>query len=355
MKARCIGIRQSQRLFVLMLLLMLAIGLSGCASCAAPKSTPTPSPVPPTPTSPPTTTSTPAPSPTATPTQTPRPTATATAIVISPPPVPILDPAGSKTLEPGQRLPIRAIAPGAKKFSWTLVGDGTLTGADTEADVVTYLAPAKGDGAAITVIASNDQGASPRSSGLIIRIQAAPMTKTMSLDAAGIPAGFMSGSGAPERVITLEASQEGCHTGTDCLKVTYRRGDLWGGVFWWPLTCGESGTTAAWQRVQRGTCGVNLVDVGGFRAIERLSFWARGAQGGEAIEFKVGAVDILPIPGRSLGRVTLQDTWTQYSIELEGMDLTNAIGLFAWVAADISNPRGATFYLDDIQFEGTKK
>ena len=97
-----------------------------------------------------------------------------------------------------------------------------------------------------------------------------------------------------------------------------------------------------------------MLEAGNFSTVSRLAFWAKGDQGEEIIEFKIGAVDIPPIPGRSLGKVTLARDWKPYEIDLEGMDLTNAVGLFLWVASDVDNPQGAVFYLDDIQFEGVK-
>ena len=72
------------------------------------------------------------------------------------------------------------------------------------------------------------------------------------------------------------------------------------------------------------------------------------------IEFKVGASDIPPKPGKSLGRVTLTSAWQQHVIPLNNVDLTQVTGLFAWVARDIDNRQGAVFYLDDIQFEGMR-
>ncbi len=285
-------------------------------------------------------------------------------VSVSPPPptqsqasvplAPVIDPGGAQIMvEAGKKIPIRATAAGATEFDWTLQGDGKLS-ANT-GDVVMYEAPATGGGIAIvTVIAANDQGASAPTS-LVINVPVAPATATIPLDALAIPAGFMAGTGDPANVIALGAGQVVCHTGTDCIAITYKPGAGWGGIFWWPLTCGAAGDPVAWDKVQRGDCGVNVLDAGGLKTVERLSFWVRGAQGGEVVEFKIGAVDMAPKPGRSLGKVTLDNGWKQKEIDLTGVDLTNAIGLFAWIATDNNNPNGAIFYLDDIQFEGSKR
>ena len=315
------------------LVLVLVVGLTGCGPTATPEPTPTQLP-----------TATPQPTPTQ------LPTAAAT---LPPEPArpeaPTIEPAGEITVEAGTKVAARASTTGADRYEWTLQGDGEISGATGPA--IIYTAPeAGGTIAVLTVIAYNDQGASPPTS-LVINV--ATMA-SVRLDALASPAGWMSGGGSPESFISFKASSEGCHTGSDCLQITYRPGGGWGGIYWWPLSCGESGTPEAWDRVRKGTCGINVLEAGHLGAASRLTFWARGDKGGEVVEFKIGAVDVLPTPGRSLGRVTLKPTWEQYAIELEGMDLTNVIGLFLWVATDVDNTQGAVFYLDDIQFEGVK-
>jgi hypothetical protein len=164
----------------------------------------------------------------------------------------------------------------------------------------------------------------------------------------------MSGGGAPATYIKMSPGDIACYSGAECLKISYKSGGVWGGIFWWPLECGQTGTEQAWANVRRGTCGISVLDAGNLQAITRLTFWARGETGREAIEFKVGAIDILPSPGRSTGKINLDTTWTKITIELDGVDMSNAIALFGWIAADLDNPNGAAFYLDDIQFEGEK-
>lgn len=98
----------------------------------------------------------------------------------------------------------------------------------------------------------------------------------------------------------------------------------------------------------------------------RLTFWARGEEGGEEIDFFLAGVGrdpvtgapVAPFPGSSprhpaLGtRFVLTDQWRQYSIEgLTALDVSYVLGGFAWVADDLNNPSGAIFYLDDIEYE----
>lgn len=262
------------------------------------------------------------------------------------------DPAGPEsTVEAGKKIPIRASAKGATKYEWQFQGDGNISA--TTGDAILYTAPEGGGIAILTVTAYNDQGASAPSS-LTIRVPPPPAMASVPLGALAIPAGWMSGGGDPARYISL-GSALGHRPDSKSSMITYKTGGSWGGWFWWPLTCGDTGTAEAWDKVKRGACGINVLEQGDLSAVNRLTFWAKGDQGGEAIEFKIGAVDILPSPGRSLGKVTLTGDWKQYEIDLSGMNLTNAIALFYWGATDMDNPKGAVFYLDDIQFEGPKK
>jgi len=264
----------------------------------------------------------------------------------------VIDTAGEIEVGPGKTVPIRASAVGAKRYEWTLQGEGQIS--DTEGDAILYTAPEQGDAIAIlTVTAHNDQGASPPAS-LVINVPPI-VAATVRLDELAIPAGWMSGGTRPESFINLERGGAGvCQTGADCLRITYTPGGEWGGVVWWPPGCGETGTEGAWDRVTSGTCGINVLEAGNLTTVNRLAFWAKGDQGGELVEFKIGATDILPSPGRSLGKVTLTSDWTLHEIDLEGVDLTNAVGLFMWIASDLDNPQGAVFYLDDVQFEGVR-
>ncbi|MEW6363307.1 MAG: hypothetical protein AB1714_01570 [Acidobacteriota bacterium] len=56
-------------------------------------------------------------------------------------------------------------------------------------------------------------------------------------------------------------------------------------------------------------------------------------------------------PPRSSGVVALTKDWRKYSIGLGGADLSRIGGGFAFAIEKAANPRGATFYLDDIRYE----
>lgn len=92
-------------------------------------------------------------------------------------------------------------------------------------------------------------------------------------------------------------------------------------------------------------------DLTGFK---RLTFWARGAKGGEQIaEFKVGGItgEFGDTDGASIGPVVLTKDWKKYTIDLSGKTLTKIIGGFCWSAARDANPDGFVIYLSEIKFE----
>jgi len=114
----------------------------------------------------------------------------------------------------------------------------------------------------------------------------------------------------------------------------------WAGVYWWVP----------------GTNFGNGDDVGlDISCASKLTFWARGENGGEKAEFKVGGIkgthsDSLQ-PALSSGTITLTAEWRQYTIDLTGKDLSYIMGGFVWVTKKPANPNGATIYVDDIRFE----
>jgi len=129
---------------------------------------------------------------------------------------------------------------------------------------------------------------------------------------------------------------------TATIKVTYRpnvsQGARWAGMYWQnpPNNWGEK--------------------KGGFdlTGAKKLTFWARGENGGERIEeVKMGGINgTYPDSDiASAGPIILTRDWQQYSIDLLGKDLSYISGGFVWATNLDVNPNGCTFYLDDIRYE----
>jgi hypothetical protein len=92
-----------------------------------------------------------------------------------------------------------------------------------------------------------------------------------------------------------------------------------------------------------------------------LTFKAKGARGGERVEFLVGGIDTGKTfkdsiqPARSITE-DLKNEWTDYSIPLKGLNLEGVIGGFGWIidtretAAQQEAGQTSTIYVEDINY-----
>ena len=152
-----------------------------------------------------------------------------------------------------------------------------------------------------------------------------------------VPSGYM---GNAEAVRMNLDSTENPRSGRSCLKAEYRAADNWGGVLW-------QSPADDWDGLKPG--GAN------FSGATHLEFWARGAKGGETVNFVFGVLDGKQ-PYRDTAKGELKDVrltseWKKYSLPLSGKDLGRIKTCFGWSLAG----QGSTvsFYLDDIRFVGT--
>ena len=148
------------------------------------------------------------------------------------------------------------------------------------------------------------------------------------------PAGYM-GSAAS---ITMDnASIDAPRTGKTCLKITYAASDGWGGVVWQNPANDWGDHPGGW----------NLTGA------KALTFWARGASGGEVVTFQFGLLGhdktYPDTAGGKLEPVTLTKTWKPYTLDLTGLDLSRIKTGFCWTLAATGKP--VTFYLDNIRYE----
>jgi hypothetical protein len=150
------------------------------------------------------------------------------------------------------------------------------------------------------------------------------------------------------------------HSGATAIRCEFQPGGVGFGGFYFQNGILPSGATSPQPNFGiTPNAGITLIGA------LRLTFWARGENGGEKIEFFMGGVGRNPVTGASITpfpdstpRVppagiitTLTSTWQPYSIDLAGKDLSYVLGGFGWVINVAQNPSGAIFYLDDIQYE----
>ena len=147
-----------------------------------------------------------------------------------------------------------------------------------------------------------------------------------------VASGYM---GQAASVTMDEASAESPHAGATCLKITYAEAGNWAGVVW-------QSPANDWGDVDGG---FDLTDAA------TLSFWVRGAAGGETVKFGYGLL------GRDKKfydtdkdevEVTLSQKWKQVTLQLTGKQLSRVKTGFYWTLAGQGKP--VTFYLDDIVY-----
>ncbi len=149
-----------------------------------------------------------------------------------------------------------------------------------------------------------------------------------------IPSGYMGDTGN----IKMTESRTNPHTGDVCTQVDFSSGTGWGGVVW-QSPANDWGDKPG---------GFNLAGA------KQLSFWARGDQGGEKVNFSFGLLDKAKYSDSAKGEikdVVLTKEWKRYAIGVAGKDLSDIKTGFAWVVGGQGAP--VRFYLDDIQWLGT--
>jgi hypothetical protein len=126
------------------------------------------------------------------------------------------------------------------------------------------------------------------------------------------------------------------------IRITYsalaKQGANWAGIYW-------QNPPNNWGNREGG---YNL------NGATNLVFKARGAKGSETIaEFKVGGIEgnYRDSGAAAIGPLTLTKAWKQYSISLEGQELSSIAGGFCLTFTRQDNPDGAVVFLDEIRFE----
>ncbi len=153
------------------------------------------------------------------------------------------------------------------------------------------------------------------------------------------PSGWMGDFGD---IKLNDQSADNPHSGSSCIQVNYTakksQNQGWAGVYW-------QNPPNNWGSKKGG------FDLTG---MTKVSFWARGAKGGETIQkFVIGGIkgtypDSAEIES---GAIELTDAWKEYTVNLSGKDLSYISGGFGWVITADSNSEGAVFYIDDIKFQ----
>ncbi len=153
-------------------------------------------------------------------------------------------------------------------------------------------------------------------------------------------------------------------SGKTCIKATYNAGSNpgWNGWTGWSMQNGVLLDGTAVPVSNWGTYPNAGVDLSGATT---LSFWAKGESGGEVVEFSAFGIGRdfwgnpnQPYPGSSAAiktEITLTSTWTEYTLDLTGKDLSYILGGFTWAAAASKNGnQNIVFYIDNIQYDHSR-
>jgi hypothetical protein len=87
----------------------------------------------------------------------------------------------------------------------------------------------------------------------------------------------------------------------------------------------------------------------------RISFWAKGAAGGEVAEFRAGGLGDVKTRYRdsfdvTAGKIRLTPAYSEYSIYVNDVDLSSVMTVFCVLLHREDNPAATTIFLDDIQY-----
>jgi hypothetical protein len=148
-----------------------------------------------------------------------------------------------------------------------------------------------------------------------------------------VPSGWM---GEIKSLTMDQKCAEQPHGGATCTRFDYGYEGGWVGVAW-------QHPANDWGDLPGG------YDLTGAK---QLSFWARGAEGGERVKFGFGLLGRDKKYGdsaRGETEVTLTKGWKQYDIGLRGKSLHRIKTGFFWTLAGQGRP--VVFYLDDVRYE----
>lgn len=208
---------------------------------------------------------------------------------------------------------------------------------DTEESPTLDSAPVTSDAPAGPATPKENVGAKVSKDGVFKMLNV--YTDAKAPDNHFIPSGWMGDYGDMkfnDKYMTLP------HSGTTSVQIIYSnaatQGARWAGIYWqnppnnWGTRPGGYDLTGA----------------------KKLTFWARGEKGGERLEeVKMGGItgEYADSDVAGIGPIVLTTDWQQFTIDLDGKDLSSISGGFCWATNLDVNPEGATFYFDDIRYE----
>ena len=168
-----------------------------------------------------------------------------------------------------------------------------------------------------------------------------------------IPHGWMPAEAASMIKEFNLACHTNPHSSNNCLAVdiSWLKYPGWCGVAW--MTQEKAKDKSPWWGQDASGCAYNLTSA------KQLVVWARGAKGGERIQFKIGILGDKPYGDSTISPiesdwVTLSTKWQKYTINLRGNNLARIANGFTLISSQreqTGSPNQTSFFLDDIYFQ----
>ena len=154
------------------------------------------------------------------------------------------------------------------------------------------------------------------------------------------PSGWM---GDTRDLVFDQNNSEYPYAGKTCMKVQYtpQGKNGWAGIFW-QQPANNWGDKDGGYNLNKAT---------------HITFWMKGEKGGEVVsEIKIGGFKgQFPDSGSAVKKnITLTKDWTLYYIDLRSKKLSRVAGGFCFAVNKDDNPKGCTFYIDEVRYEMDK-
>jgi hypothetical protein len=148
--------------------------------------------------------------------------------------------------------------------------------------------------------------------------------------------------GAKKRIHWAKTTPSDAHSAPDAWKIEFEKSGGFAGVCW---------------KNKLGNEGEAPGDDLSKARYRRISFWAKGAAGGEVAEFRAGGLGNVKTRYResfdvSAGKIRLTPSWSEYTIYVMDADLSSVMTPFCVLFHREDNAEHTVIYVDDIQYGG---
>jgi hypothetical protein len=148
--------------------------------------------------------------------------------------------------------------------------------------------------------------------------------------------------GAKKRIHWAKTAPIEAHSAPDAWKIEFEKSGGFAGVCW---------------KNRLGNEGEAPGDDLSKARYRRISFWAKGAAGGEVAEFRAGGLGNVKTRYQesfdvSAGKIRLTPSWSEYAIYVMDADLSSVMTPFCVLFHREDNAEHTVIYVDDIQYGG---